>query len=175
LLAAVVAALWLVAAPAAADEKNAFDQKIMAELRARSPEAADVFQRANEAREKQDLPRARDLYLEVRRLVPSFDHAIRRLGMVEVELGNRDKGIALCREALATADTPENLSALAMMLAVGDAPRATDLAEADSLIPRPEREEAEGPKPEDPAEAGPGEDRPADTHPVAGTGAPETP
>jgi hypothetical protein len=129
--------LVLLAPPraAGAEPAGAFDVKIMAELEAESPEAAGVFRRANEARDHNDLEGAATLYREVRRLAPSFFHATRRLCGIERELGHREAAIALCREALAAAETPQNLSTLGAVLVSGE-PSSAELDEAGHDVRR---------------------------------------
>ncbi len=133
LVGVVLAALWLDQGPAAADDPDAFDREIAAEIQAQSPDAASAFRGANEARDRGDLARARELYQEVRRLAPGFYHATRRLCGVQLQLGNRATAISLCREARAVAETTENLGALAVALASPPHDRA-DVAEAQRLV-----------------------------------------
>ena len=106
---------WLQAGP---DPSDQFEKKITSELAAENPEAADLFSRANQARMNGDHKNASELYGRVRKMVPSFVHAVRRQGYEELELGNRERAISLCREAVAAVESPENFSALALALAL---------------------------------------------------------
>jgi Zn-dependent protease with chaperone function len=109
----ILVAPWL---QAGSGPSNQFEKEITSELAAKNPEAADLFYRANRARESGDHKTASELYGRVRKMVPSFVHAIRRQGYEEQGLGNRERAISLCREAVAMVESPENLSALALAL-----------------------------------------------------------
>jgi len=90
-------ALWcsgLGAAPKPARDQ-AFEQKIDAELRARDPEAADLFAEATAAADRGDADGAADRFERVRAAAPWFVHATRRLCGVEVKRGHRDRAISL--------------------------------------------------------------------------------
>lgn len=102
-------------------EVKEFEQRITAELRAENPQAADVFARANAAREKEDHRQAAGLYAQVRELAPRFDHAVRRQAMEALALGDPTKAVALAREALAMRESAENLVALSAALVEGTA------------------------------------------------------
>jgi Zn-dependent protease with chaperone function len=107
--------------------------RITAELRARNPEAAAVFARANAARDRHDSIEAEQLYREVLRLEPGYVHATRRLCGVLLEQHRRGAALALCREALAAADIPENHEQLLWALVKTDPkvpPTAAELREA---------------------------------------------
>jgi len=116
--------------------REAFEADIETELRAIDPEAVELLQRAEAARQAGDLDNARTLYTELHDRVPGFVHATRRLCSVESALGHRDAALALCREALAASAAPENQIAMAdalMASSSGTAP-VRDLAEADKLV-----------------------------------------
>jgi tetratricopeptide (TPR) repeat protein len=130
-VAAAFSAAWILASGAARAD-DAFEQRLLAELRAVSPDAAVAFQQANEARDKNDLARASEYYAEVHKMAPGFVAATRRQCNVELSLGHREPAIALCREALKTKETPENLSSLAAALASPD-PTPAETAEAVTL------------------------------------------
>jgi len=49
----------------AAEEPKAFEARITTELEAKNAEAAALFRKANEARERGDMASARDLYSQV--------------------------------------------------------------------------------------------------------------
>ncbi|HZF12125.1 MAG TPA: M48 family metallopeptidase [Thermoanaerobaculia bacterium] len=115
------------------EQSAAFDARIARQLAALDPAAAALFAQANEAREKKDHQRARDLYARVHERVPTFSHAVRREGFEELSLGHREPAIALYRQALALETSAANLSSLASGLAtpVGGQP-----------VPEAERKEA---------------------------------
>src|SRR5512143_4274001 len=92
----------------AAEALEAYTTRITAELQAKNPAAADLFARANAARDREEWAEAERLYREVRRLEPGFVHATHRLCGVVLNQGRRAEAIGLCREALAAADAPEN-------------------------------------------------------------------
>jgi Zn-dependent protease with chaperone function/tetratricopeptide (TPR) repeat protein len=107
----------LVSASAQGQSEVEFDLRILAELRQHDPEAADLFDRANAARDRAEFEEARDLYRRVRHRAPWFHHATRRLCGVSSELGRDDEAISLCEEAVGEERSIPNLSALATVLA----------------------------------------------------------
>lgn len=113
------------------EERAAFDEKVVRELRAVNPRAADLFAQANQAREKEDHVRARDLYMEVRALVPDSPHPARREAMEELALENRPRALELAREAVALAPSADDLSCLAIVLS--SAKEATDAERQEAL------------------------------------------
>ena len=118
-------------------EAKDFEQRITAELRVENPQAADLFARANAARDKEDHRQALALYAQVRELAPRFDHAVRRQAMEELALGDRVKAIALAREAMAMRETAENMVALSAALVEGPAASSdADKQEALQLAQR---------------------------------------
>jgi Zn-dependent protease with chaperone function len=104
----VLATLGVQADLHAAQTVAEYTMRITAELRARNPDAAEVFARANTARDRQQLIEAERLYREVLRLEPGYVHAMRRLCGVVLDQGRRGAALALCRQAMAAADIPEN-------------------------------------------------------------------
>ena len=117
---AVFAATIFCGMPAAAaprsERDEAFERKIEAELRARDATAADEFAEATAAADRGDFDGAATGFEHVRTAAPWFVHATRRLCGVEVERGNRDHAVALCREAVGADPSPENETALALAL-----------------------------------------------------------
>jgi Zn-dependent protease with chaperone function len=106
--------------PAGSESVSEFTIRVTAELRAKNPEAADLFTQANEARDREELAEAERLYREVLDREPAFFHATRRLSGVVLAQGRRDEALALAREALAAEATPENQSAvIAALLGLG--------------------------------------------------------
>ncbi len=134
---AIVLIAAFVGVPASAkslkEESAEFDARVDKELRAVSPQAADLFVQANQAREREDHAKARDLYQEVRALVPDSPHAVRREAMEELLLHNRPRALELARAAVAKAPSADNLSSLSFVLATSP---------ANSEVPEAERVEA---------------------------------
>jgi len=124
-----------------------FEARITAELRARSPAAADVFARAAAAADSGDLAAAEAGYRRVLEMVPGWNHAQRRLCGIRVHLEHRTEGLALCRQAYATAHTPENTAALIYALTArvpGDEPKPEEVQEALGLARELVKEPAAG-------------------------------
>jgi Zn-dependent protease with chaperone function len=129
----VLATLGVQADLHAAQTLAEYTMRIAAELRARDPEAAEVFARANAARDRREWAEAERLYREVLRLEPGYVHATRRLCGVVLDQGRRAEALALCREALHAADIPENHEQLLWALLGKDEksrPTAKELREA---------------------------------------------
>jgi Zn-dependent protease with chaperone function len=113
-----------------------FEKRATAELAAQAPSAVSVWSEANEARGRGDFARASELYARVRQLAPRFVHALRRQCGAEAQLNHRSQALALCRQALARERSPENLAALALVLAginEDTKPTAAERAQAVSL------------------------------------------
>ncbi len=100
----------------AAESPAEFTARVSGELRAKNPAAADVFDKANRARDEEQWAEAERHYKEVLRLEPGYVHATRRLCGAVLGQGRRAEAQALCRQALASAGTPENRAALIMTL-----------------------------------------------------------
>jgi len=132
-------------ATAASRRADEFDRRVLAELEAIQPEAVPVFVAANEARERDDHWTAASLYLQVRRMAPGFPHALRRQAGAELALGDRQKALALGREAVAAAATPENLAALALSLSRETPAAKPTKAELSEAVRLAERAAAEAP------------------------------
>jgi len=121
------------AAAATLEEKSEeFDARILRELDG-NPQAAAMFEQANEARRREDHRRARDLYAQVYGLAPEFVHALRRQAGEEAALGNRAGAIDLARRAVAQEASSENLTALSAVLST---------SQGDGLPAEAERKEA---------------------------------
>lgn len=103
--------------PAARNE--AFDRRLVDELRARDPAAAERFVAANAAAARRDWDAAVAGYREVEERVPDFDHAVRRECVVLSRQGSHDRAIETCRRALSLGDSGENHAALAFALGAG--------------------------------------------------------
>jgi tetratricopeptide (TPR) repeat protein len=134
---ALTASLFALHVIALAEQPDAFETEITAELREKNPAAAETFTAANRAREADDLPRAERLYQAVRDQQPDFFHATRRQCSVVARLGRRDEAVALCRNALEASPSSvwNRYSLLAAILAVED-PRTLpdgELTEANEL------------------------------------------
>jgi Zn-dependent protease with chaperone function len=120
----------------AAESIDAFDVRVVNELRAADPGAVEIWTRANAARDAGKAEEAVRLYAEVLARVPSFDHALRRMAFVEGALGRRADALAHAREALALSRSAENLGTLGRLLA--EVPNGTasteEIAEARQLV-----------------------------------------
>ena len=118
---------------------EAFNRQVTADLARRSPAAVPVWIEANRARDRDQHETAARLYATVSTMAPGFSHALRRQAGEEQELGHRDRAVVLARRAVAGEASPENLSALATILARGRAdadPPKGDLDEALRLAGR---------------------------------------
>jgi Zn-dependent protease with chaperone function len=116
------------------EQKRAdFDAKVANELRAVNPRAAELFVQANQAREREDFARARDLYEQVRTLVPGSPHPVRRESMTELLLHHRDRAIELGRAAVAMDPSADDLGNLSFVLAY---------QEGEGEVPEADRKEA---------------------------------
>lgn len=113
---ALLATLLLRARTASADPRKEVDQQIYAELRAIDPDAVPFMEAGDKQREAHDDAAAIKSYEEVLKRAPTFFHAKRRMGSSEAMLGNRERALELCREALRMKDTPENHAAVATAL-----------------------------------------------------------
>jgi Zn-dependent protease with chaperone function len=133
-------------APARSARSEAFNRRIVDELRARDPAAADRFVAANAALDRHDLAAAVEGYRDVQARAPDFDHAVRRECNALSEQGSHDRAIETCRRALALSNSGENRAALAMALAAGavGSARESSLREA-----RTQAEVATGRSPDD--------------------------
>lgn len=94
----------------------AFTQVVLDELRAASPQAAEILRQADAARALGDLSRAGELYAEAALLAPDSDHPLRRHCTVLQEAGLRAEALPRCERALSLAGRPENRVALAFAL-----------------------------------------------------------
>ena len=118
-----------------------FEERITAELGARTPAAADAFVEANAARLAGDHARALSLYAQVYEADPAFVHALRRQCGEEAALGRRDDALEHCRAAVAQEASAENLCMLsgALLTAPADpntgwTPSAAELKEAVGAV-----------------------------------------
>jgi Zn-dependent protease with chaperone function len=130
----IIVALVLVSATAIAradTERDQFERGVVEELTAIDPTAVSLLEQAEAARLGEQTELARERYARLLDRVPGFVHAQRRLCSVESSLGNHDRAIALCREAVAQSESPENLTALAAALA-----RIRSYTEAQELAGR---------------------------------------
>jgi Zn-dependent protease with chaperone function len=116
-----------------APRDEAFEQRISAELAAKTPEAVPLFRDANEAYDGGDGARAAELFGKVHGMAPWFTHATRRLCGAESMLGHRARALTLCGEALEQTGSAENEAAMAIVLASregGQIASAPDLSAA---------------------------------------------
>jgi len=107
---------------------------IVAELRARSPEAVADFEAATAALDKNDFASAATAYCRVLDQAPKFDVALRRLGWSFVQQGRTKEGIAAMRRAIKIRETPENLAALAQCLIFSPPPANPPKAALDEAL-----------------------------------------
>lgn len=131
--------LLLASIPAGAETQEEFDRKIIAELKARDPAAAELFIKANAARARGDHAAATVLYRQVRAAQPGFTHATRRLAGELSRTGDAAGALDLYREAAALDPSPLNLAALAGGLVMprrGTEPTADDMSKAASICER---------------------------------------
>ena len=112
----LVLAVARAAAAGSAERRAAKDAALVEELRKKNPEAAETFREANDASYANDLPRAVALYEKVGAAAPGFTPALRRRGLLLVQMGKRAEGLALARQALSLEDTPTNEANLALAL-----------------------------------------------------------
>lgn len=89
------------------------EQKIEAQLKSIDSTIVDTFRKATIAMDQNNLKLADSLYSIVYTKAPTFDPAIRRLGMIRFQSGNSNEGIELCEKAIAINKTSYNLLALA--------------------------------------------------------------
>jgi len=135
----VVVLLWVSGAASATDRKDAFDQKIEAELTALDPGALALFQQANAARDREDHRTAERLYGEVFARVPAFLHAERRRCGELSRLGERAAALPLCQDAVNKDPSGANLGALGIaliQLPKGEEPSGSDLDHAETALDR---------------------------------------
>jgi hypothetical protein len=100
-------------------ERAEFEQRVIAELRAKAPKAVPDARRASEHYHAQRWQEAITTYEAVLAKAPGFSHALRRVCRSMSALGRRGEALAKCRAALAAAPTMENRSALAIVLIEG--------------------------------------------------------
>lgn len=119
----------------ASEDPAAFDARILAELTETDAEAGRLFTKANAARDSKDYAQASALYAQVTERVPSFSHALRRRCGVESERGNGRLAIELCRKAVESERSSENLASLSWVLVQQLQQRSTPalVVEAEAL------------------------------------------
>ena len=111
-----VAVVVLFAVPLLAESIQEYDARVTNELRAKDPVAAEIWTRANAARDAGKAEESIALYRDVIARVPSFDHALRRMAYQENMLGRHADAITHARAALAADRSSANLGALARIL-----------------------------------------------------------
>lgn len=120
--------------PRRSPQLEAFEARITAEMERQNAEGARAFSEATAARDRGDLEAARKGFERARDLLPGSSHPLRRLCHVEVDLGQRERGIGHCRDAVAMTASSENLSGLALVLLKSDS--MTEQNEAYELAER---------------------------------------
>lgn len=89
------------------------EQKIEAQLEVINPKVLRIFKEGTIAMDQNNLKLSDSLYNIVYKEAPTFDPVIRRLGMLQLQLGNLQKGIELCEKAVAISKSAYNLLSLA--------------------------------------------------------------
>lgn len=110
-----------------------YERKLDEQLHAQDPDAVPIFRQATEAANAEKLDEAVAGFEDVRKRVPTFSPAARRLCYAELGRGHRDRAIAVCREAVALEHSSDNRTTLAMALMDG-LPKPEEYAEAISLL-----------------------------------------
>lgn len=138
--------LALVTARSASGRTTAeFDRQIGAELRARDPASAAVFDEANALRAKGDHAGAEARYRKVFEAAPWFVHARRRQGFELLMMFRRDEALAIAREVSRTSAAPEDRAFLAVVLSAKERLSRDERNEANELaraVGREAREDA---------------------------------
>jgi Zn-dependent protease with chaperone function len=113
------------------------EKAIEAQLAEISPALVETFHAGTLAMDTDSLHLADSLYSIVYKQAPSFDPLLRRLGMIWVQLGKTEEGIALNEMAVSINRSAYNLSSLATSLYYStpdEAPSITTLQEAKALL-----------------------------------------
>lgn len=130
-----LAASLLVASTAAAQtygaDEDALHARIVAELRARDPAAADAFDRARRGDYGLGHDEALRLYEEVERRVPDASHGYRAHSHMIV--GDDARAVELARRAVELDRSAIDLASLSISLSGSDAPTPAQLDEAAAL------------------------------------------
>jgi tetratricopeptide (TPR) repeat protein len=92
------------------------EQEIHNRLATLNPEAVPIFQAATQALDNDDLKTARQAYMQVLHLAPSFPDALRRLSYIELAENNIQAALETARQAFAADGSAYNHIALAQML-----------------------------------------------------------
>jgi len=132
----LVLALLLLATSAAASPPKrdpVYEKKLDEQLQAQDPDAVPIFRQATEAANAEKLDEAVAGFEAVRKRVPTFSPAARRLCYAELGRGHRDLAISICREAVALEHSADNRTTLAMALIDGS-PKPEEYGEAMSLL-----------------------------------------
>ena len=108
------------------------EQQIEDQLKLIDATIVDTYRKATVAMDQNDLQLADSLYSIVYTHAPSFDPAIRRLGMIRLQLGNTQAGIELCEKANEINRSAYNLLSLAYCYIVDV--NNKNLSKASSLL-----------------------------------------
>ncbi|RPH26061.1 MAG: hypothetical protein EHM93_19730 [Bacteroidales bacterium] len=108
------------------------EQKIEAQLKSLDSSIVKTYKEATVAMDQNNLKLADSLYSLVYIKAPTFDPAIRRLGMIRLQLGNTKEGIELCEKAITINKTAYNLLSLAYCYFIDSNDR--NLSKASSLL-----------------------------------------
>lgn len=140
----VAGVLALVTARSASGRTTAeFDRQIGAELRARDPASAAVFDEANALRARGDHAGAEARYRRVFEAAPWFVHARRRQGFELLMMFRRDEALAIAREVTRASAAPEDRAFLAVVIAAKEKMSKEEWKEANELARALEREDRE--------------------------------
>jgi Zn-dependent protease with chaperone function len=96
------------------------EEAILAQLQGTAPELVDTFTEATTRMDRQDYATAATLYQLIVNDAPTFDPAIRRLGLCLTLSGDPEHGLQYAEQAVTVNRSPENLSTLARLLAFPD-------------------------------------------------------
>jgi Zn-dependent protease with chaperone function len=123
----LIGVIWLPRLPAETPVRNMEkERRIEEQLRAVAPAAVETFRQATKAMDGQQDQEAIRLYQGVLRQAADFSAALRRLGMLLAKSPRYDEALVLVEAAVRNERSPENLSALADVLAFPGGAKAPD-------------------------------------------------
>lgn len=132
-----LAASLFVASTAAAQsygaDEDALHTRIVEELRARDPAAAEAFDRARRRGYRLDHDEAERLYEEVERRVPDASHGYRMHARLLMSVHDDARALALARRAVELDRSAIDLATLSIVLSTSDVPAPAQLDEAARL------------------------------------------
>jgi Zn-dependent protease with chaperone function len=113
-----------------------FERRITSELAAQDARAAELFDEANRARDRNDVQKAGDLYRQVEARAPRFAHAFRRHASVELAQEHFDTALGLALKAVEIDPSGLNLATAAVATLGDGQERSRRLPEALRLARR---------------------------------------